>query len=220
MYQIKGIGRVLLVLFSLAMLCATTASAEEGTLPQQTKPFTIASGGEAIIENLNKEPIKCTGFTGEGTFLTKSDQHATGTLTYTGCKASGFSANTLGTTSGIIKYPTLFLICLVEPKPLAFGMLIEPTESPVHIEVPALKVLLLLKGAVIALNLSPLSGKEFLLDLVATGGDQETALECKINEETFKHSLETGIDTKADTMASEEAAITVKFGEVVELMDT
>jgi hypothetical protein len=222
MKQLRILGLALLALFALSAASASMASAEEGVLPTQTKPFTI-KGETAVLLTLGGEQIKCKETAGEGTFLEKSDQHATGTFTFKGCEALGLAANTLDQKagSGIIKAAVLFLICLVEPKTLVFGVLIQPTEAPVHVEVPSAKELLLVKGAVIGeLETAGLEGKLWNVSLKGKNGDQEKPLKCEINGNVFKYSFEAAIDTKADLDASEEALADVTFAETVKLMDT
>jgi hypothetical protein len=219
MKQIRILGLALLALFALGAASASMASAEEGVLPTQTKPFTI-KGAAATLLTLEKEEIKCKATSGEGKFLEKSDQHATGSFIFKECTALGLASNTLGDASGTIKANVLFLICLVEPKTLVFGVLIQPTET-VHVEVPSVKALLLVKGAVIGeLETTGLEGTLWNISLKGKNGDQEKPLKCEINGNVFKYSFESGLDTKADLDASEEALADVTFAETVKLMDT
>jgi hypothetical protein len=219
MKRFRILGLALLSLLALGAFAASMASAEEGVLPTVTaKTFTI-SGGAGALETLAGEKIECTATTGKGEVAAKVDQKATGTFTFTGCKANGFAASTLGAASGTIVSAVNFTICLINSAKSVFGVVIEPKET-VHVEVPSLKVLILVKGAVIAENLSPNKGTAFEFDLVGSKGDQTTALACEINGTKFKHTFEAGIDTKADSDASENAKATVTYGVEVELMNT
>jgi hypothetical protein len=214
------LGLALLALVALGAVSASMASAEEGVLAPAA--FTI-KGGTATYLTLEKEEVKCKETAGAGKFLTEKekDQHATGSFTFKGCTALGLASNTLGDVSGTIKINVLFLICLVEPKTLVFGVLIQPTEAPVHIEVPSVKALLLLKGAIIAeLETTGLEGTEWNIVLKGKNGGQERPLTCEINGKVFKYSFESAIDTKADGMMSVEALAGVTFAEKVKLMDT
>jgi hypothetical protein len=219
MRQLKTIGLALFALAMLGGLAASEAGAEEGLLPTVTAKTFKLSGGAATLETLAGESLSCTGMSGEGTVAVKLDQKATGTITLTGCKFNGFAVNTLGAASGTIVSAVNFLVCLINSAQLVFGVVIEPKET-VHVEVPTLKVLILVKGAVIADNLSPNKGTAFEFDLVGSKGDQTTALSCEINGKTFKHTFELGIDSKADSDASENAKATVTYGVEVELMDS
>jgi hypothetical protein len=219
MKQLKTIGLALFALAMLGAFAASVAGAEEGILPTVTAETFKISGGAFVLETLGGEAVTGTAISGEGTFATKSDQKATGTFTFTRCKASGFACNTLGAASGTVVTAVNFLICLINSAKLVFGVLIEPKET-VHIEIPSLKVLLLVKGAVIAENLSANKGTAFEFTLAGSKGDQKTALSCELNGKTFKHSFEDGIDTKADSDASASANATVTYTETVELMDT
>jgi hypothetical protein len=224
MNQLKVTPLALLALLALVGATSTKASAEEGALLKRMPPPITISGGELSLETLAGESITCKSLTGEATFLEDSDQKATGSLTMKECKASGFPASTLGAGSGTLKATFRFLICLATATSLTFGLLIEPTEV-LHIEIPALKILLLVKGSTIAENLSGNAGrggagKEFEIILAGKAGDQSTALQCEVNGARFKHSLEAGIDTKADVMASETTTAVVTFSMAVELLDT
>jgi hypothetical protein len=220
MKRFRIIGLMLLSLLALGAFAASTASAEEGVLPPET--FT-GTGGAGELATLGGSNIKCTKVDIlEGKFLEKSDEHGLAILHFSECKAETFfPARTLGDESGIILVPILFLICLVEPVKLVFGILILPEETTVHVEVPSLGQLVLVKGAVIAeLEGAGLKGKEFKYKLAGTKGDQTTALKCTILGKEFKHTYEAANDKEAkDEHASQEAKFTIKFTKEVELMD-
>jgi hypothetical protein len=215
------LGLTLLALFALGAVSAGSASAEEGVL--NPAAFTI-KGTSATFLTLAKEELKCKTTSGTGKFLTEKekDQHATGSLTFEGCEALGFRSNTLDQVSGsgIVKVNALFLICLVEPKKLVFGVLVQPTET-LHVEVPSIKSLLLLKGAfLVELETEGLEGKLWNVVLKGANGDQVSPLKCEINGTVFKYSFESASDTKADLDVSVEALADVTFAETVKLMDT
>jgi hypothetical protein len=222
MKQVRIIGLMLLSLLALGAFAASTALAEEGVLPPET--FS-GEGGAGKLQTLNNEFIECKKVSIlEGKFLTEKekDQHGLADLHFSGCTATIFKipVNTLGDESGIILAKVLFLICLVEPVKLVFGILILPEET-VHIEVPAAGELLLVKGAVIAeLEGAGLKGKEFKYKLVGKEGHQTTALKCTINGKEFKHSYESANDKEAkDEHASQEGKFTIKFTKEVTLED-
>jgi hypothetical protein len=209
-----------LALLTLGVLGTSTASAEEGVLPNLS--FT-GSGGEVFLEFLTGDILRCTALSIlEGKFLTEKekDQHGTATLDYTGCMTGAFSMHTLGDATNTLLIKVLFLVCLVEPKALVFGLLIAPVETE-HIEAFAGSVLYLAKGALIAeLEGKGLTAKEFKFKLSGAKGDQTTALKCEINGKTFKHSFEFAQDTEAkDQALSEEAKFTIKFEKEVTLED-
>jgi hypothetical protein len=219
MKRLTILGLALLALAALSAVAVSAASAEEGVLPPEA--FKI-KGGIAKLQTLEGALIESTALTGEGTFLIEKekDQHATGKISFTGAKAEGFPAKTLGDAAETILANVLFLFCLVEPKTLVFGVLIQPTET-VHVEVPALGILILVKGAVIGqVTKGGLAGKEFEVQLAGEKGDQKKALECEINGKKFKHSYEAGLDTKADSDASQQATATVTFAKEVKFEDS
>lgn len=222
MKRLRIVGLLLLALFALGAFAASMASAEEGVLPAETS---TGEGGKGALETLSGESIKCTKVSiKEAKFLEKSDQHGTAKLEFSGCKAFALftevPANSLGDASEVILSNILYLICLVEPKTLVFGILIQPTATE-HIEIPSLKALALVKGAVIAKKEgAELAGKEFKFSLKGKGGDQTEALSCEINGKKFSHSFESGLDSGSDEHASEEAKFTLKFPKEVKLEDS
>jgi hypothetical protein len=223
MKQLRIIGLALLALFALGAFTASLASAEEGVLPNANSTGT---GGTATLET-EKENITCTAVSiKEGKFVplekeTAKDQHGTATLDFTGCKAEkAVGINTLGDEKEIILSKVLFLVCLVEPKTLQFGLLIQPIATE-HLEIPVTKQLLLVKGAVIAAGEKVLSGTEFLFLLKGEKGKQVEALKCEINGKVFTHTFESALDSEAkDKPASETAHFTLTFAALVEFMDT
>lgn len=222
MKQLKMVGLMLLAVFALGAFAASTASAEEGLLPTQEAKEASGEGGGGTLKTLGGEEIKCEKVSILNVlFLPKSDIHGTADLHFKGCTALGlFEARTLLDEPGVILAKVLFLICLINSAALVFGILIEPTET-VHIEVKALGTLVLVKGAVIAENLSTNEGKEFKASLKGTNGDQEQAVSCEIAGKKLSHTLEAARDSATkDEMASETTSFTLKFGEVVKLMDT
>jgi hypothetical protein len=217
MKRLRIIGLALLALFALGAFAASMASAEEGVLPNTATG--TATGGVATLETTNKEKISCTAVNVlEIKFST--DQKGTATIHFTGCKAEGaLPANSLGDANEVILSKVNVLVCLVEPKTLVFGLLIQPKETE-HIEVPSVGQLVLVKGAVIAKSDSANSGKEFLYLLKGKAGVQTEATECEINKTVFKHSFESVNDLKSpDFKASEEAHFTVKLSAEVTFHD-
>jgi hypothetical protein len=215
MKRLRIIGLALFALFALGAFAASMASAEEGILPNTVTGS--GEGTEAKLETTNKENITCKKVKIlEIKF--KTDQKGTATLHFEGCLAEGvLPVNSLGDASGVILSKVNVLVCLVEPKALVFGLLIQAANEkgePIteHIEVPSVAQLLLVKGAVIAKSDSTNAGKEFLYLLKGKEGVQKEATECEINGTKFKHSFESVNDAKTpDFKASEEAHFTIKL---------
>jgi hypothetical protein len=220
MKQLRILGLALLALFALGALTASVSSAaEEGVL--EPGNFTI-KGGPAELKTLTPEEIKCKETAGTGVFLTEKekDRHATGTFTFKGCTANGFKANTLTDAEGTIKANVLFLICLTESAILLFGVLVLVLEAPLHIEVPIIKNLILVKGAAIGslTKAGQLKGKEFIVAFKEPDAEKRT--ECTIEGVKFKSSLEAVLGTKGpDVDAFETGEGTVTFAKEVEFMD-
>jgi len=222
MDRLRIIGLVLLTLFALGALSASMATAEEGALPAEPSSGT---GGVTTLET-EKEQIQCKeAKILEAKFLTEKekDQRGTAVLHLTGCKAEKLDpANTLGDESGVILIKVSFLLCLVEPKTLVYGVLVEPLETA-HVEAPLIKALMLVKGAVIAQAKAGQSNKgtEFTFVLKGEKGKQTEATKCEINGKEFKHTLEYARDSEAkDAPASEAVTFTLTFPKEVELMDS
>jgi hypothetical protein len=228
MKRLRILGLSLLALFALGAIAANMALAEEGVLPPTN--FKI-KGGLQILENLNKEKIECTAVTGTGVpdAVNNKDTHSTGTLDFTGCKSAGFPANTLGDNPETILSEVLYLVCLFgEGTKLDWGVLVEPKNAPVHIEVPALKILILVKGAIIGELLTKLAGvllegqpkgKEFGVDFLKE--DVTTRTKCSLKGlGPWTATYEAGIDTKPDVDAWQVGESDIIFEKEVEFMDT
>ena len=218
MKRFRILGLTLLALFALGAFAASMASAEEGLLP--TGSAGEGSAGTTALAT-EKEKISCTAVKILPLqWLPKNDIHGTTDLHFTGCKAENLvPANTLGDASEVILAKVLFLICLVNPTTLQFGIAITPLET-VHVEIPAVKELVLVKGTVIAeLTTKSLKGKEFEYNLAGTAGKQTSALKCE-DGTTVKYSYEAGKDGGTDKPASQNGPFTLKFTSEVELMDS
>jgi hypothetical protein len=228
MKRLRILGLSLLALLALGAVVANMALAEEGVLPPSN--FTI-KGGTQALENLNKESLTCTSVTGTGVpdTVNNKDTHFTGTLDFTGCKSAGFPANTLGDPTETILLEVLYLLCLFgEGTKLDWGVLVEPKNAPVHIEVPSLKILLLVKGAIIGELLTKLAGvllegqpKGTAFGVVFLKEDTTTRTKCSLKGlGPWTSTYEAGLDTKADVDAWRVGEADITFEKEVEFMDT
>jgi hypothetical protein len=134
---------------AIAAITATTATAAlaaqaEGFLPLTTFTGTSAKGGNLETAAAKIECAKASILSG----TMETDSHGTVDIHYEGCKAFFFAANSLGDASGVILGLSLWLLCLIEPKTLVYGIWIEPS-SPVHIEIPGAGQLLSVTGGII-----------------------------------------------------------------------
>jgi hypothetical protein len=214
--MLKNILIIGSALIATSALYASVATAEEGI-----SPISIFSGeGEVVSEPIfetETDKLKCNGKATitEGKFSTH--QQGVANLTMFECKLDNvLAAQTLGASKEQIKMKISVLVCLVASSKLIFGLFFEPTET-VHIEVPAVGQLLLLKGAVIGF----ITGGQFEIFLTLRGskGKQTEEKQCTINGNTLKHSLELGSDTAKDKPASEMAEFKFRFPERVEFVD-
>lgn len=217
MKRFRTIGLALLAPRALGALAASVALGEEGILPPEA--FT-GKGGVVTHTTLRKEKISCTSSEGVGSFLTEkeNDQHGVGTILFNGCKSEGFSINTLGDPAGTVFAKGLFLICLVNSAKLEWGVLVQATEI-VHGEINALKLLTLLKGAIIgALSITgEPEGKEFTA--THNEADEAARAKCSINGKEFTASYESSIDTSADVDTFLSGSGTVTFANTITFMD-
>jgi hypothetical protein len=217
MKRLKIMGLTLLALLALGAYTASMASAIEGVLPEK-QTFT-GEGGEQVLENLDKEFIKCTAVNIlEGVFT--ADDEGTANLHFTGCTGPfGISVNSLGDPANTILEKVRFKICLI--KELIFGLAIEGNSNPVHVEIPTFNKLFLVKGQLIAeLEGAGLKGKHFSFKLEGKEGDQTVALKCTFLGKELKHTYELVDDSKTpDVMASQKGLFLILFEKEVEFMD-
>jgi hypothetical protein len=146
MRYLKLIAAATMAIAAITAATATAALAAqaEGFLPQTN--FIGESAKGVTFETASATLICKKASILSGTMAT--DSHGTVDIHYEQCTAFGFPANSLGDASGVILGLSLWLLCLIEPKTLEFGIWIEPV-SPVHIEIPGVGQLLLVTGGII-----------------------------------------------------------------------
>jgi hypothetical protein len=217
MVRLRLIGLALLTPLALGALAASITSAEEGISPSSVTGS--GEGGEATLETTNKEKLTFASVPFLLVTFTTS-QKGTATLHFTGCLLEGiFPCNSLGDASGVVLIKINTLVCLVEPKNLVFGLLIQPGTIE-HIEVPAIAELILLKGSLIARLSNGNRGSTFLFLLKGKEGKQTEATECEINGSKFTHSFEFVNDMKLpDFKASHTLHFTITLNKEVEFVD-
>ncbi len=171
---------------ALAVISALTAGAAfgaqaEGFLPTTNKFIGTGLGGK--LETLGGKVTECGKTTiTAGTYET--DSHGKATIEYSKCKAFGlFTANSLGDKSEIILAPSTYLLCLITPQTLEYGVFIELT-TPIHVE--AAGKLLTLAGGIIGKIVENTASLKKTLTFKASKGDSEpktcTGVEGKVKE--------------------------------------
>jgi hypothetical protein len=229
MKRLRILGLALLALFALGAVMAGVALGEEGVLEPQN--FTI-KGGTQILENLNKEVLSCTSVEGQGIPLPKGekdhDTQSTGTLDFKGCKSGGFPVNTLGDENEVILAKVLYLLCLHNATELKWDVLVLPTGTA-YLEVPAVKILILVKGAIIGLLLTALKGNPLegnpevaKIGVIFVKEDVPTAArkKCSLKElGEWTANYEAAADTKADVDAWQVGEADITFAAATLLMD-
>ena len=220
MSKLKTIGLSLLALLVLGAFVASAASAEEGFLPLKNKKATVvggvatlSAGGAAITcqkLDLSLSPI---------TF--ENDKHAKGTLHFLECilEPFGVEIHSLGDSAGeILVTGALFLVCLNPTATRTFGVAVEVAN--LHLEAPAIGVLIEVNGRVIGTVLTAGPAKNYEVEFAASEGVQEVKA-CKEGKATKEHTLtsETNHSGKPEA-ATEKAKATLEFEEEQELMDS
>jgi hypothetical protein len=161
----RYLGLIAAAAVALVAITATAAAASQagGFLP--TTNFIGSSSGGRFVFAGGAE-IKCNAMSIlSGTMET--DSHGTIDIHYEGCVTVPFTLTTLGDKSGVLLVPSLWLLCLIEPKTLAWGLWIEP-DTPVHIE--GFAGLKSLKGGVIARIIGNAKSLKKTLEFNQSGG--------------------------------------------------
>jgi hypothetical protein len=221
MKRIRILGVALLALVALSAVMAVAASAEEGFLPFPKKTGFTVEGGTSTLNTPANLPIVCGKLDASKGTLEK-DKHGTVTLQWLECSVAGVAANSAGDAAKTILAKVLFLVCLINPTSLEFGIAAE-TDETVNLEVPALGVKITVKGRVIGTVLAKANtlATLFKVDFAGSKG-VPTVKKCTDSEGTKEHTLtaESSLTKKAETASQEVVGGTVTFEEKVELMDT
>jgi hypothetical protein len=221
-------GLALLALLALGAFAASTASAEEGLLPLNMRHFNIL-GKKTIFETTAKTKIACNELKGEGKFDEKTDSHGSATLDFLECESGGFLIWSLGEKvpaklfEALILVPVLFLICLINPTTLLFGLYVEVMSPGVHVDNTSIGILMILEGAVIGdiLAAANTPAKLYLIHFNGKEGKQEFT-ECKDEKGGVKkHSFTSTNSTHTEKLVLSESTegVLLQFLESQELMD-
>jgi hypothetical protein len=218
MKHIKLIAAAIMALAAITATTAATAYANqaEGFLP--TTSF-IGTGKGGSLATLGGKEIKCTG-TNILSGTMETDSHGVVDIHFTGCTAFGiFTANSLGDSSGTILSVNLYLICLIEPKKLEFGIFLEP-KTPVHIEAGG--ILVTVQGGLIGTITPNAKGLKKTVSFKQKGGDT-TPTSCTGTDGKTKTANQTTTEDKGTPSSSAlEGSATVESQSgltEIELMD-
>jgi hypothetical protein len=217
----KLIGALLVVLVLSSVAVATASAAETlwKWLPGTVGETFTGKTGKTTIQLTEVEKTKpsftCTKsllllpkseLLKEGSTEGKDATLALGILHLEGCTSFGVPANSEGDASGIILVHLEIHNCMINAAKKEFGLLITPL--PLHLEFPAVKKLMLVRGAYIA----KLEGKEATKQLVfpliveqkegkqtiaKCEGGLENSLEASLDDKTF---VKAGLETKEGTI--------------------
>ncbi len=141
-----------LVMAITGLAAASSASAAEpeflGTAAGNT--FTVESGEGELVDLSSGLAIKCKKDKGSGEVT--GPKTLTATVDFEKCNVGGLAAQSLGDKGGIILLSKLpGELCFISLSPLKVGVLFVLPAEGVHIEVPALGQLLVVKGSVVGL---------------------------------------------------------------------
>jgi hypothetical protein len=207
----KLIGALVVVL-AFSAIAVSSASAAETLwkfLPGSAgETFKGAQIGKGLLQIKGGGTIVCLKGTIllEGSALVSEGTLALATIHFSECTALGLAMNSLGDASEILLVHVEIHTCMIAPK--HFGLLILPL--PVHIEIPSLKLLILIleKGLFVALIESEKESKtNFLLTATQKAGVQGIE-KCEGGE---KESLLVKTDNEPEVAAGLEASYLVEF---------
>jgi hypothetical protein len=200
----------LIAVFAFSAIGVATASAVETLwkgLPGTAGETFTTSTSKPSLEGLAGSRITCVKAKGtgellkEGTTEGKDATLALTTVTLEGCKAESlFPINSLGDAKEVILGHGEIHACMI--KPGDFGLLLKPL--PIHLEVPAVGLLILIEGAVIGLAEATADKKVFQLHTKQSKGVQEFS---KCEGGTAQ-----SLTMKDDAAAAEDVAVEVAEG--------
>lgn len=209
---IKLISGLAIVLAFSAIAVATASAAEKLWVWLPGTPGTTFEGksGKATLKSTGGTEITCSKslvlLTGaellkEGE-IEKMATLALFSIHFEGCKAAGlFPANSLGDASEIILVHIEAHNCLIKKE--HYGILLKPL--PVHLEIPALGLLLIVEGDVLGLlEALPKEARHFELNLKTVKGEgkEQEFKKCEGGEE---EKLTVKVDNEPVEGATEEA---------------
>jgi hypothetical protein len=212
----RGYKLVSLVVLALALtaIAASSASALPSFLPG-SGTFTGTSG-TASLQVKGGATITCKKSTAAGSL--SSETVGTTTVTFKECTALGAAAQTLGGTASTIETTTATKLCYISAAKKTVGIVFEisATNKP-HIEIPALKLLLVVEGSFVGEITGTNSDKTgpYPLVIEQTGGVQKIT-NC---EGGAVLTLKTSVDGATAVESGEEAKTgSLTFAVLHELM--
>lgn len=186
----KLIG-VLVCALAVSAVAVSTASAN---IKPGSGTFTGKSG-KATLQVKGGASITCPKSTASGEIT--SETSGKGTITFGGsCTTAGLPVNSLGDAGGTILTPVAISACEKSPEILLLKL-----ESPLHLEVPSTKLLLVIEGGAYA-EVSPINANQTEFKLIVTQAGGKNAIEtCN----KAKNILTTSTDGGEFIQSGEEA---------------
>ena len=186
MRYLRRLGFALATVLVLGMTVASVASAADPLFLFGTKTGFKASGGAATLSTLgNFFSLTCEKNTSEGNTGGKDTETFSGTITFTGC-----SMTSLGAAGGTITYKFDGLLCWINEAKLEVGEYILASED-VHLEVPLIGLLTLIKGSADVVALTPVGFKTKTLTgkMETSGTGDQKVTSCTDLGVTLKPSI-------------------------------
>lgn len=216
--RILKLTGALLVVLAFTAVAAATASATETLwvwLPgAEGTAFTGKSKTATLqMTDAKKQTIICTASTTTKGEITTEKTLGLAIIEFTGCTSAGVAVNSEGDTSKVILVHVELHDCLIATGHPGILILV----LPLHIEIPALKALVLVLGSLVAL-VEPANkkAKEFKLNVTqkegkqgiekCEGGTAETLL-AELNTEGFKPAGEEAKEGSISFTATEQEAM-------------
>jgi hypothetical protein len=212
----KLIGALFVVLAFSAVAVATASAAETlwKWLPGTVGETFTGKSGQATLQlaevEASKPSIVCaksllllpkSELLAEGATGGKDATLALGILHFEGCTSFGLAANSEGDAAGIILAHLEIHNCMINAAKKEFGLLITPL--PLHIEIPSVKKLILVRGAFVAKLEGKEGTKQLVFSLVVEQKEaKQTIPKC---EGGVENTLEGSLDGKTFVKAGEEA---------------
>jgi len=191
MRKLVTIGAAIAAVAALTAVAASMASAAPEFSKEKVKFTSFSGPGTLAVVGGGKIECKKDKDSGEITSKTK----ITDTIDFEECKAEGIvGAHSLGDPEGTILTTTTGTLCLIKAGEV--GVLLEPT-GQVHIEIPKVATLLLIKGTVTGV-ITPISKESLRFELALKVAEKkQVPEECESKKDELLTSTNGGAFEKS-----------------------
>ncbi len=207
MRTFKLAGAIFVALASTALAIASTASAEITLwrfLPGEANTLFSGTSGKATLQVVGSGTITCkeskVGLH-QGELLDETS--ALAVISFSGCKAFGLAAESLGNNLGFILAHVEIHTCVIDGFLGHFGLIVEVL--PLHVDIPSTGLLITVDGGFIALvaplgveptttwrlNIAQVEGKQ---EIETCEGGEAYTLESSVDSGAFERSGEAVVE--------------------------